>query len=78
MSKFDGSVIGTRYKSDNECNFVWGAAISGDYVLASVYDTYHYLILFNTAKDTLITKKFLGTALYSWSAEFDTGRYKII
>ena len=78
LSKFDGSVIGTRYKSNNQCNLVWGAAISGDYVLASVSDTYHYLILFNIAKDTIITKKFLGTALYSCSAELDVGRYRII
>ena len=67
LSATTGSVVGSIYKTDNGGYFVYGAAMSGDYVVAPFYSysstLSSYLMFFNTATSSFSFKLFFG-AMY--------------
>ena len=62
VSVSDGTV-NNRYKSSISCTQVWGSAVNGDYIAASVYCPSPYLLMFNRATNLFDIKSFPGTYL---------------
>ena len=64
LSATTGSVIGSVYKTDNGGYFVYGAAMSGDYVVSPFYSYSSsfssFLMFFNTATSSFTFKLFSG------------------
>ena len=70
FSLADGTAS-SRYKSTKSFNYVYGSAISGDYVIAS---TGSYLIVFNKAKEEFVLKKTKDVYIYAVVEDFRTAR----
>ena len=62
ISLSDGTVT-NRYKSSISCTTVYGSAVSGDYIVASVEWSSYYLLMFNRATNSFDIKS-SGTYLY--------------
>ena len=64
LSATSGSVVGSIYMTDNGGYYVYGATLSGGYVVApfiSLYSTFtSFLMFFNTATSSFSFKFFLG------------------
>ena len=73
LSVSTGSVVGTRYKSSVTTNYVWGSALNGDYLIASV-ESPTSLVMYSLSTSTFTIKWFSGTYLYGWGVEPSTGR----
>ena len=72
ISLTDGTVI-NRYKSSISCTQVWGSAVSGDYIVASVLWSSYNLLVFNKATNLFDAKSFSGSNLYGIGLD-TTGR----
>ena len=61
FSVSDGSILSTRYKSSDQWFAVYGAALSGEYIAASIVSSPNQaLIIFNTVTTIFITREFTG------------------
>ena len=60
ISVSDGTVS-NRYKSSISCTQVWGSAVIGDYIVASVTWSSYYLLMLNRATNLFNIKSFSGT-----------------
>ena len=72
ISLLDGTVS-NRYKSSISWTDVYGSAVSGDYIAASVRWTSDYLLMFNRATSLFDVKLFSGIYLYGIGLD-TTGR----
>ena len=72
ISVSDGTVS-IRYKSSISCIAVWGSAVSGDYIAASVRWSSEHLLMFNRATNIFDIKSISGTYLYGIGLD-TTGR----
>ena len=72
FSVSDGTVI-NRYKSSISWEYVYGSAVSGDYIVVSVYCSSYYLLMFNRATNMFDIKSFFGSFLYGIGLD-TTGR----
>ena len=70
----NGSVLGSRYKSDIGWNYIGGIILNGDYLVFTSAWSSPYLILFNTATSTILAKSFSGSYLYELGVEPTSGR----
>ena len=59
ISVSDGTVS-NRYKSSISCAAVFGSAVNGDYIVASVLCSSFYLLMLNRATNLFDIKSFLG------------------
>ena len=67
------SKVSNRYKSSISCTQVYGSAVNGDYIAASVICSSSYLLMFNRATNLFDIKSFSGTYLYGIGLD-TTGR----
>ena len=74
ISVSDGTVS-NRYKSSISCTnaFVYGSEANGDYIVASVYWSSDYLLMFNRATNLFDIKSFSTGVLYGIGLD-TTGR----
>ena len=72
ISISDGTVS-NRYKSSIYCENVYGSAVNGDYIVASVTWSSYNLLIFNRATNLFDIKSFSGTLLYGIGLD-TTGR----
>ena len=71
----DGSIIGSRYKSNSRWQYAYGSAASNGYVIFTAnWDSISYLILTNASISEFTLKKFSGTTLYEWAVDKTSGR----
>ena len=73
ISLSDGSVS-NRYKSSIACDYLSGSGVNGDYIVASIYWSSSYLLMFNRATNAFTIKSFSGTYLYGVALETPTNR----
>ena len=80
MASFDvstGSVVGSRYKSSITIGNVYGSALIGDYILATLVSTSlspFYAIMYNIATETFIFRQYISTSLFQSGIETPTGK----
>ena len=72
MSVLDGSVATTRYKSNTIVSNLWGAALNGDYIIATT-EAPVSLVIFRIPTSTFIIMSF-SFKLYEWGVERSSGR----
>ena len=73
FSVSSGSVLSTRYRSNISCPFLYGSAMSGDYIALSANCPTRYLLIVNTASSSFSVKLFSGAALLGGGVD-STGR----
>ena len=80
MASFDvstGSVVGSRYKSSITIGNVYGSALIGNYLLATLVSTSlspYYAIMYNIATSTFIFRQYVSSSLFQWGIETSTGK----
>ena len=78
FSVSDGSVISSRYKSTISLSYVWGATISGDYLVTiactSDFLGTCYLVLLNKVSSQSSMRLFNGKDLFGCTIESSSGR----
>ena len=75
FSASSGSVIGSKYKSSITVSSVYGSALYGKYVVATIYATSsNYILIYNTELSSFSIKLYSVNTLYSWDFETSTGR----
>ena len=72
FSASTGSVIGTRYKSNNYVNDVYGSALNGDYLVA-VTQNVALLVIYKISTSTFTITSY-SENLYGWEVEPSSGR----
>ena len=70
----DGSVVGSKYASSISCSAVYGSVLSGSYLVATLYWSDPYILIFNTALSTFLIEKLSGYNLYCLSVDSQSGR----
>ena len=65
----NGDVIGSRYKSSISLKSVYGFKQNGDYLLATIYNPFYYLLLINTQSISFIIYKFSGNGIYGLAVD---------
>ena len=70
----DGTVLSSRYKSTLLWSYVYGSALSGDYLAANAKCSIPYLVLFSTKTSLFTVKSFSFNNLFGLSAEIASGR----
>ena len=73
ISLSDGSVS-SRYKSSISCSTVSGSVVSGDYIVATIQESYPNLLLFNRVTNSITIKKVTNGAIYQIGLEPSTNR----
>ena len=75
FSASDGSVISSRYKSTISLSYVWGATISGDYLVTTAWSVnFWYLVILNKVSTQSSIRLFNGKDLFGWTIESSSGR----
>ena len=80
MVSFDvstGNVVGSRYKSSISIGNVYGSALIGDYLLATLRSNSlypYYAIMYNIATETFIFRQYVSTSLFQSGIETSTGK----
>ena len=70
----NGSVLGSRYRSNISCSGIYGSVLSDSYVVVTALCQNAYLILFNTISSAFTIRMFSGTKLYSVGLDAYSGR----
>ena len=72
----DGSVVGSRYKSNIAWNYVYGSTLVGDTIAATLTcsPTQMFICLYNKTASSFEFKQFSGTSLYGMTLEPSSGR----
>ena len=70
----DGSVVGSKYASSISCSAVYGSVLSGSYLVATLYWSDPFILIFNTALSTFLIEKLSGYNLYCLSVDSQSGR----
>ena len=71
LSVSDGSVTTTRYKSSVVVSDVRGAALNGDYIVATTYT--NFILIYRISTSTFTINSF-SFDLYGWAVEPSSGR----
>ena len=72
-----GSLIGSRYKSSITLGNVYGSALMGNYLLATIttnIPSQYYVLMYNIVTDIFTIRKSNFILLYQWGAEPSTER----
>ena len=72
----DGSVSGSRYKSNLAVNFMYGCSLNGNYLVALPFvSSTAYLVIINISTFSFISQEFSGSALNDIAFESHSGRW---
>ena len=78
FAAYDGSIVGSRYKSSAVLGTINGLTKFGDYIIPVISNVANmYLMIFNTASNTFIYKSFATYYIYGVAYEKQTGRYDV-
>ena len=72
----DGSVSGSRYKSNQILNFMYGCSLNGNYLAAlTIASSTAYLVIINVSTFSFTSKQFSGSVLNHITFESYSGRW---
>ena len=70
----NGGVIGSRYKSSVNWVSVFGSSRRDYNFIATLYCIERNILIFNTETNSILFKAFLGSGIYQWNTEYESGR----